>query len=274
MDDDAIVNISHQSIKTAPINPLTRASFARVKSTKLPPTPPQPPTSQPLPPKAGVSLEWTDSRKLLEAAIMFEQIQPDQFDPSHYRRNIASQEDCLRSRLWSLGLDMVVQMGDGNCQFRSLSYSMFGTPEYHAKVRQLAVNYITTHRPLFEVFLGQDFRQYVRSMSQNGCWGDELTLRAVCETYGIVINVVTSDATNWFLRYIPEHNRMMITNREVFLSYIAPVHYNAIRRFPRGAAPFLRTMSSLGRKNSRVVATLDEYEKTKGIPTAPLEVLS
>ena len=126
-------------------------------------------------------------------------------------------------------------------------------------------------RAQFEAFLGEEFNAYARQMACSGVWGDELTLRAACECYGVVINVITSDAENWFLRYVPEHS---VVQREVFCSYIAPVHYNAIVRRPRGAAPFLRSMSSLGRRNSRIVEALDEYERTKAVPAAPTEVLA
>lgn len=51
--------------------------------------------------------------------------------------------------------------------------------------------------------------------------------RALCEAYGIVINVITSDQQNWFMRYAPEVQPK--NNMEVFVTYIAPIHYNAVR---------------------------------------------
>lgn len=90
--------------------------------------------------------------------------------------------------------------------------------------------------------------------------------RAACEALGVVINVVTSDPENWFLRYVPAHS---LVKREIFLSYVSPVHYNSIRRRPRGAAPMLRSLSSLGRRDSRILAALDEYERTNAVPENP-----
>ena len=51
--------------------------------------------------------------------------------------------------------------------------------------------------------------------------------RALSEAYGIVINVITSDQQNWFMRYEPEVQPK--NNIEVFVTYIAPIHYNAVR---------------------------------------------
>ena len=51
--------------------------------------------------------------------------------------------------------------------------------------------------------------------------------RALCEAYGIVINVITSDQQHWFMRYEPEAQPKKAA--EVFITYIAPIHYNAVR---------------------------------------------
>lgn len=55
-----------------------------------------------------------------------------------------------------------------------------------------------------------------------------LLQRAICEAYGIVINVITSDQQHWFMRYEPEGTQPK-KSVEVFVTYIAPIHYNAVR---------------------------------------------
>lgn len=216
-------------------------------------------------------LQWTESRKILEAAIAIEQ-QTAPSDPAlHYRQDLQAQEQRLVNRLYSLGLEMEVQAGDGNCQFRSLSRCLYGTPVHHAFVRQKAVAYIKQHRADFEAFLGEDFKTYVREMARDGVWGDELTLRAVSESFGVVVNVVSSDSDNWFHRYIPLH---ALVQHEAFLSFVSPVHYNAVSRRPRRvAAPALRTRSSLGRRDSRILAALDDYAARREVPQTPQAVL-
>lgn len=39
--------------------------------------------------------------------------------------------------------------------------------------------------------------QYMKAMSCNGTWGDELTLRAACDSYGAVVRCITSEEANW-----------------------------------------------------------------------------
>jgi hypothetical protein len=217
-------------------------------------------------------LAWTESRKLLEAAIAVEQVEPQPLpDPSlQWREDLAAQEYRLYDRLNSLGLDMVLQFGDGNCQFRSLSWGLFGTPQHHGFVRRSAVEHMKLHRSEFEAFLGEDFKTYAREMQRDGTWGDELTLRAACESYGVVVNVVSSDASHWFVRYVPSHTA---AQRELFLAYVAPVHYNALRRKPRGFAS-LRSLSSLGRRNSRIVRALDQHVQRGTVPSSPATLIN
>lgn len=63
-------------------------------------------------------------------------------------------------------------------------------------------------------------------MSRSGTWGDELTLRAACDWFGARICLITSEESNWFIQYEP---RQLRSSRELFLAYISPIHYNALR---------------------------------------------
>lgn len=85
-----------------------------------------------------------------------------------------------------------------------------------------------------------ELKRYLKQMSRARTWGDELTLRAVVEAYGCVAHVVTSEPANWYLVYSPESGDDRPTppcpkgakapraGKEVFLSYVSPIHYNAI----------------------------------------------
>lgn len=124
----------------------------------------------------GPALQWTDSRKLLEAAIAMEQVQassgpqlgaaagaasgprspPSQrcslaavsrapscvqpavpvAIPEHAgwgwaceRDALAAEEARLQQRLWKLKLEHFVMEGDGNCQFRAVSFGLYGARE-------------------------------------------------------------------------------------------------------------------------------------------------
>ncbi|KAK9791363.1 hypothetical protein WJX73_009217 [Symbiochloris irregularis] len=171
----------------------------------------------------GPRLLWTESRQALEVEIQAAKAQ----DHASWTPDLASDEARLQARLEKLKLDMQVVSGDGNCQFRSVSQTLWGTQDYHLNVRQKAVGHMREHQEEYQAFLGEGIDSYLDSMSRTGTWGDELTLRAICDSYGIIVNVLTSDQHNWFMRYKPREMKLL---KEVFLTYIAPVHYNAIRR--------------------------------------------
>jgi hypothetical protein len=168
-------------------------------------------------------LQWTESRRLLEANLVVEQaVTKLQQGPDYL-----SEQQRLEQRLARLNLLVQTSAGDGNCQFRSVSEQLYGTQQHHGFVRKRAVDYIRGHPDEYQAFLGEDFHYYVAGMAQPGTWGDELTLRAICDTFGVVVHVVTSEQHNWYLRYNPLKLR---SPAEVFLTYVAPIHYNSLRR--------------------------------------------
>lgn len=208
--------------------------FYRVKSVIIPreaeggtSTPIDPPLGQPPVPSPNDphGLMRTQSRRLLEHLIQKEDKRQATGRPVDNKERV--QERRLASRLDRLNLDMVVQAGDGNCQFRSLSMELFGSPNYHEQVRKKVVQHILSHKEEFLPFLGEDFDGYLEGMGKLGTWGDELTLRAASDNFGCVIRCITSEADNWYISYNPVHLKV---KRELFLAYISPIHYNSLKR--------------------------------------------
>lgn len=149
----------------------------------------------------------------------------------------------LDGRLEALGLTMHTMEGDGNCQFRSFAFNLFGTQSEHACVRRAAVEHIRSHSDYFGMFFDgeAELSRYLKGMARNATWGDELTLRAVVEAYGCKAHVVTSEPANWYLVYSPESGedrpeppcpkgvkKPPRAGKAVFLSYISPIHYNSV----------------------------------------------
>merc|ERR1712066_256509 len=112
----------------------------------------------------------------------------------------------LQERLSSVGMRMKAIEGDGNCQFRSLAFNLFGGQAHHAVIRQAAVAHLKKHRDFFGALFenNADFKAYLREMARNHTWGDELTLRAVVDAYACEAHVITSEPANWYLVYQPE----------------------------------------------------------------------
>jgi len=151
----------------------------------------------------------------------------------------------IEQRLQNFGLRMKIMEGDGNCQFRSLAFNLFGDQGHHAATRKAVVGQMKKHSDFFSMFFETEieFEKYLRDMSRARTWGDELTLRAAVEAYGCEAHVVTSEPANWYLVYQPDNPGADIdesvaacpkgcplppAGKHVFLSYISPIHYNAI----------------------------------------------
>ena len=143
----------------------------------------------------------------------------------------------LDRKLAMLGMEQVTMEGDGNCQFRSFADQLFGDQKHHGAVRASVVAHMRAHADYYGMFT-EDLDSYLGGMATDCTWGDELTLAAVVETYGCVAHLITSTESNWYIVYRPED--LVQTGRvprgvkppppgkETFLSYISPVHYNAI----------------------------------------------
>ena len=85
---------------------------------------------------------------------------------------------------------------DGNCQFRSFAFNLFGTQEEHGVVREAAVAHMRANSDFFGMFFEEgELKRYLKGMSRACTWGDELTLRAVVEAYGCVAHVARRAAS-------------------------------------------------------------------------------
>jgi hypothetical protein len=149
----------------------------------------------------------------------------------------------LRERLRHLNLAMRTIEGDGNCQFRAFSLNLFGSEEHHPLVRARAVDYMQTHASEFREFIdngesrqsNRGFSDYLSRMSKGRTWGDELTLRALCNAFGAIVHVMTSqEGSRFYLTYIPDVKKVA---KQVFLAYISPAHYNTFERLSAPSRP-------------------------------------
>ena len=71
---------------------------------------------------------------------------------------------------------------------------------------------------------------YLQKMAKARTWGDELTLRAFADCFGVCVHVVTSTDANWYLVYSPPEG--VAPRKQVFLTYLSPVHYDALSATP------------------------------------------
>ncbi|KAL2525870.1 Cysteine proteinases superfamily protein [Abeliophyllum distichum] len=145
---------------------------------------------------------------------------------------VTSDHQRLLDRLQLYDLVELKISGDGNCQFRSLSDQIYRTPEHHKFVREQVVNQLKSHPELYENYVPMAYASYVQKMKKTGEWGDHVTLQAAADSYGIKISVITSFKDTCYIEILPHTQK---SNRIIFLSFWAEVHYNSI--YPLGELP-------------------------------------
>ncbi|CAI9105017.1 OLC1v1003845C2 [Oldenlandia corymbosa var. corymbosa] len=123
-------------------------------------------------------------------------------------------------------------LGDGNCQFRALSDQFYRTPEHHEFVRQEVVNQLKSCPETYEGYVPMAYDDYLEKISKNGEWGDHVTLQAAADSYGVKIFVITSFKDTCYIEILPSTQK---SERVIFLSFWAEVHYNSI--YPKGDIP-------------------------------------
>lgn len=131
----------------------------------------------------------------------------------------------LRERLQLYDLVEHKVEGDGNCQFRALSDQLHKTPDHHEYVRLQIVEQLRTLPELYEGYVPMDYDEYLCKMSNNGEWGDHVTLQAAADLYAAKIFVITSFKDTCYIEILPNGQK---PKQVIFLSFWAEVHYNSI----------------------------------------------
>jgi hypothetical protein len=111
----------------------------------------------------------------------------------------------MTNRLQRFGLMEKPVAPDGNCQMRALADQLFDNPDQYREVRSKIVDWLRSNEkfPIDDegsVCLGDflDLSQfptwgsYCDYMSQNGAWGDHMTLIAAAEAFKVKIWVLSS----------------------------------------------------------------------------------
>lgn len=160
---------------------------------------------------------------------------PHIVDPESEKPPTASAVDFdhgrLLLRLDFYGLKEKTMVGDGNCQFRALSDQLFRDDgEHHEEVRAVVVEHLTKHSDDYAPYCAPlDINEYVRRMAQPGEWGDNITLQACADAYGVDINVLTSYMDAGFIEIQPSGGSQSSSSpRSLWISFFAEVHYNSI----------------------------------------------
>ncbi|XP_039071950.1 OVARIAN TUMOR DOMAIN-containing deubiquitinating enzyme 9-like isoform X2 [Hibiscus syriacus] len=131
----------------------------------------------------------------------------------------------LLDRLQLYGLVENKVQGDGNCQFRSLSDQLYRSQDHHKFVRRQVVYQLTSNSEMYEGYVPMAYGDYLKKMNKNGEWGDHVALQAAADLYGVKIFVLTSFKDTCYIEILPHRPK---SERIIFLSFWAEVHYNSI----------------------------------------------
>ncbi|KAG4998005.1 hypothetical protein JHK82_028779 [Glycine max] len=156
-----------------------------------------------------------------------EKIPSDDEEISDHQRLLDRNLVFLRLQLYDL-IECKVQ-GDGNCQFRSLSDQLYRSPDHHKFVREQIIQQLKYYPDLYAGYVPLAYSDYLRNMSKSGEWGDHVTLQAAADWYGVKIFVITSFKDTCYIEILPQIQK---SERVIFLSFWAEVHYNSI--YPEG----------------------------------------
>mmetsp|Transcript_11416 Transcript_11416/g.29112 ORF Transcript_11416/g.29112 Transcript_11416/m.29112 type:complete len:253 (-) Transcript_11416:1135-1893(-) len=179
---------------------------------------------------------WGERAKA-EVAAHGSQVRYPQNDTAKTREDkILAGLKLLNERLHAHMLWSEESLDDGNCQFRSVASQFYGNQKWHMCIRAATCDHMERHREYYSIFFASadEFDRFVASMRQSSTWGNELTLRAITDCFGVVVHVVTSTAENWYLTYRPD---VLKSPKQVFISYIAPIHYNSVISIDKNALP-------------------------------------
>ncbi|CAH9097460.1 unnamed protein product [Cuscuta epithymum] len=140
--------------------------------------------------------------------------------------------------------------GDGNCQFRALSDQFYRTTDHHKFVRLQVVNQLKSFREIYEGYVPMAYDDYLHKMSKSGEWGDHVTLQAAADLYGVRIFVLTSFKDTCYIEIVPNTQK---SERVIFLSFWAEVHYNSIH--PEGDV-----LTDVGKKKRSSASAEEQLE--------------
>ena len=112
--------------------------------------------------------------------------------------------------------------GDGNCQFRALSWACYGSECRHAEVRETVCQYMQQNMDKYKDCMTSS--QYVDDMRRQGTFGDQLTLQAFADSYRTNLLVLDDDEQATLV----QASRAPKDSKYMTLLFERGNHYNAV----------------------------------------------
>ena len=152
------------------------------------------------------------------------------------RRNKSRQDDQINDTegdplytiLPRVGLQVISVESDGNCLFRSFAGQYSGDEERHEEFRTSCCEYMLTDDPeFFTAFLDdQSLIDYVSEMRQDGTWGTQMEIVALCKRYSVNCVIFRPDGLHYRIECDDTDEA---DTRVLMISHHDEQHFNEVR---------------------------------------------
>ncbi|XP_022808034.1 OTU domain-containing protein 1-like [Stylophora pistillata] len=132
----------------------------------------------------------------------------------------------LHYRMLRYGL-RPLDVGGGDCLFKSISHQLYGDSSHHAEIRALEVTYLIENPEQFlESVEDTPWVQYLSDMSKQGTWADNIIIQAVADAINLKIHIIKSSQNFREITLIePAQSNLLQNRRSIFIGHIGEMHY-------------------------------------------------
>ncbi|XP_078333990.1 uncharacterized protein LOC111105212 [Crassostrea virginica] len=154
-------------------------------------------------------------------------------------------------------------VGDGNCFFRAMSFSVTNTEDYYYVMRNAVCTHLNQNQELFKPFLRDNVKSVKNHllssrMSENGTWATEVEILAMAHLLNVEIYTYTR--SNW-LRFSPsdvDSSTQGIVGA-IYLNHCGENHYNVVVAVESESVDLLNTLSKGSQSNLTTTVEKEEH---------------
>ena len=168
--------------------------------------------------------------------------------------------------------------GDGNSLFRAISDQIYGSDSHYEIIRKKCMDYLIVQKRYFELFIDEDFDEYIQKKCKNGVLGDDVGIEALNEIYNRPIEIYCGSAAP--SKCFREEKQKDICNEEIEtspirLSYHGGNHYNSIIPLENDIYKYKLINNKPGVFESKMIALAKDNEErlSKGLKISENEFI-
>lgn len=117
--------------------------------------------------------------------------------------------------------------GDGNCQFRALAQQLYHDEDHHGAARARVLQQLKATPDRYMQFVDEPFSRYLERLACNGEWGDNVTLQAASDAFGVQIQVFTDMPEAPLVEVCPVGGAIHPAQKPLCLTFLTEIHYDA-----------------------------------------------